>query len=522
MDYDLAPGNYSVRVRYHGHDDAFREKVRKLWPDKPILNTWPYEVESNTVKFSIAQRTPRTRAADLKWGQPVDGLQAALEYRLPEGVTGNPTVAPGVPVGTNLGVVFHLKNVSDKPITFISETGRQGDQAHVTNENGQEVEVRDTFFTGVPIDVLWTLQPGDVAQLHVLAPAINSLDQPGRYTVRYTIRFNSRQRKDEDGNVVFPRPGDYDSEIDTADTALVLYEPPREISKNGEIHGRLLDEKGEPVRGALVACGAVINDSGKGGGSRTKTDSLGNYRLPVPSPGIYNVYVKEDRGSRNTTPADDGILVEAGEISQSELRMTRGRWVQGKVVDENGVPVNHLEVHCYSSARPQSGGGVATVRADAAGNFEFVIPPGRAYIYTHKRVEQTDENPFGIGPGADTVLDVSGPEQPEPFTLKLGTRKSVFGSNDWLRKSTPGTKIVRHENADDVTGMVVDQQGRPIAGAQVFKVDGPIVKTDERGQFLVPSDKGTQFVMHAFSPGYHVWFGTPTSGDELKIVLEKK
>ena len=28
--------------------------------------------------------------------------------------------------------------------------------------------------------------------------------------------------------------------------------------------------------------------------------------------------------------------------------------------------------------------------------------------------------------------------------------------------------------------------------------------------------------MHAFAPGYHVWFGTPTAGDVLKIVLEKK
>ena len=28
--------------------------------------------------------------------------------------------------------------------------------------------------------------------------------------------------------------------------------------------------------------------------------------------------------------------------------------------------------------------------------------------------------------------------------------------------------------------------------------------------------------MFAFQPGYHVWFGRPTSGDELKIVLEKK
>lgn len=522
MDYDLAPGEYSVSVRYRGHDDTFREKVREHWPDKPILKTWPHEVVSNPVKFSISERSNRMRPEDLKWGKPVDGLQAAMEFRLPEGVTGNPLTAPGVPVGTGLGVVFHLKNVSDKPIAFISETGRQGDTAHVKNEQGEKVEVRETWFSGWPIDVLWTLQPGDVAQLHVLAPAINQLDQPGRYTVRYTVRFNSRMMKDDDGNVIFPRPGDYDSEIDTGDTPLVLYEKSRKISEHGEIHGRLLDEKGKPVRGALVACGAVINDSRKGGGARTKTDSLGNYRLPVPSPGIYNVWLKEYRNSNMTTAADDGIVVEAGNVSQSELRLTRGRRVAGKVVDQDGVPVKSIEVHCYSSARPQSGAGVKTVRADQDGNFVFVVPPGRVSVYVTKKVEQTDENPFGIGPGADVVVDVSGSEPIEPLTLKLGTRESKFGSNDWLRKSTPGTQILRHRNAADVTGTVVNAEGQPLAGAEVFKVGGPIFKTDERGEFRVESDRGTQFVMHAFSPGYHVWFGTPTAGDELKIVLEKK
>ena len=46
--------------------------------------------------------------------------------------------------------------------------------------------------------------------------------------------------------------------------------------------------------------------------------------------------------------------------------------------------------------------------------------------------------------------------------------------------------------------------------------------TNDKGQFRVETLKGTQFVMHAFVPGHHVWFGTPTSGDVLKIVLEGK
>src|SRR5205807_1947783 len=46
--------------------------------------------------------------------------------------------------------------------------------------------------------------------------------------------------------------------------------------------------------------------------------------------------------------------------------------------------------------------------------------------------------------------------------------------------------------------------------------------TDAKGEFRIETLKGTQFVMHAVAPGYHAWFGTPTSGDVLRIVLEPK
>lgn len=221
MDYDLPQGKYAVRVRYRGPDAQFRNNVRRSWPDEPILNTWAHSVESNVADFSIEESTPRTAPEDLVWGPEQDGLKAAIEYQLPN--TGDPLVKPGVPVGTNIGVVFHIRNVSSEPIKFISETFRQGDSVVVTSEAGEKIDVKEAFFTGVPIDVAWKLMPGDVAQLHVLAPAINGIDQPGHYTIRYTIRFRSRVLKDDAGQVIFPRPGDYDKELVTGDTPLVLH-----------------------------------------------------------------------------------------------------------------------------------------------------------------------------------------------------------------------------------------------------------------------------------------------------------
>ena len=139
--------------------------------------------------------------------------------------SGIPTRAPGVATTTQLVPIVHIKNVSDKPITLTSETGRQGDQLQITTKAGKDIDVKDVFLTGWPIDVRWTLQPGDVAELDVLTPSLQQDLPPGEYSVRYNVRFNSRQSKDEQGNRTFPAPGDYQSEILTGWSPLFLRDP---------------------------------------------------------------------------------------------------------------------------------------------------------------------------------------------------------------------------------------------------------------------------------------------------------
>ncbi len=518
MDYRLTSGDYCVKVRYHGPRQEVLDQVAKHWPDEPHLKAWTHEVTSNVASFLVAS-DPELLQPKLVWGAEKDGLRAAVEFRVPPGTDGEPNRPPGVLLETSLQAIFHVKNVSDKPITFVSESGRQGDEVHVTNVAGENVEVRSAFFSGWPVDVRWNLQPGDVAQLPVLTPSLNDLDQPGQYRVKFTIRFNSRTKEDGSGNVVFPAPGDYHSVLDTVKTPLFLTKELSEVSPYGEIHGRLIDEEsGKPVRNAVVACGAIVNDSGRGGGDRTVTDSAGNYRLRPPSPGIYTVWLrKHPRSERAMAPADDGVLVEAGKIASSELRVFSGRYLAGKVVDEDGKPVEHIVVKCQvpHSSTPQK------VRAKADGSFAFYVPPCRVHVSTCEEVEKTNSNLSGAGRYANASVDVPRNGPPEPVILTLSREPMPFGSPEWLKRSTPGTEIVGQQLADDVTGVVVDSQGNPIAGALVIKVGGPIVETNESGEFHLEVRKGTQFIMHAFRPGYHVWFGTPTSGDELKIVLER-
>jgi beta-lactamase regulating signal transducer with metallopeptidase domain/tetratricopeptide (TPR) repeat protein len=292
------------------------------------------------------------------------------------------------------------------------------------------------------------------------------------------------------------------------------------VDANGEIVGRLIDAlTGKPVEGATIACGAVITNSKKRGGANAVTDAEGRYRMPVPAPGIYNVWLKKyDQDTSMTAAADDGILVEAGKAATSELSLVVGRRVTGKVVDTDGKTYANVGLSSYSAARPFAGG-VQSVKTNEAGTFEFSLPPGRAYVYINPSVRVDQQGPRL---SARAYFDVSKTKDFEPITLTLKESKQKFGDPEWLKRSTPGTQIIRHEDKKDVTGTVVDESGKPVAGAKTFSHDGPIVTVNDQGKFRIQVRKGTQFLMHAFSPGYHVWTGAPTSGDVLKIVLEKK
>lgn len=222
MEHRLPPSDYKVQVRYHGPSQEVLKRLEKHSAGREPENAWPNQVTSNQAAFSIA--ADGFRQPDLVWGAEKDGMRAALEIRVPRD-SGIPTQAPGVATTAQLAPILHVKNVSDKAITFVSETGRQGDRLQIKTSEGKQVEVKDVFFTGWPIDVRWTLQPGEVAELDVLTPSLQQNLAPGSYKVRYTIRFNSRQSKDDQGNQTFPAPGDYQSEIDTGWCPLFLRDP---------------------------------------------------------------------------------------------------------------------------------------------------------------------------------------------------------------------------------------------------------------------------------------------------------
>jgi hypothetical protein len=103
-------------------------------------------------------------------------------------------------------VVLHVENISDQPISLVSETLRQDDRVTVKDEAGIEKEIGGPWYSGWPTTVSWTLRPGEVAELGTLGLTVAADDEavkklkglagkifktwPGTYSFRYTIRLD--------------------------------------------------------------------------------------------------------------------------------------------------------------------------------------------------------------------------------------------------------------------------------------------------------------------------------------------
>lgn len=242
MDYRLPPGTYRARVRYRGPSREVLDEIKKHWPDKPQATAWSGEVLSGEATITIAANPASRKAPELVWGEPSNGLRAALEL-VPPQLASKPAGPPAsgdqpVPHGTKLDLRLNVQNVSDHPVQFVSETWRQDDQVTVTDATGAEQKLNATWYSGWPIMVRWTLQPREIAQLsannvgiavdeesskkfeHVISRTF--IAAPGKYSMRCEIRIGSIQQKDKDGNVVVPGQGDWQGSLVTGNTPFTV------------------------------------------------------------------------------------------------------------------------------------------------------------------------------------------------------------------------------------------------------------------------------------------------------------
>lgn len=263
MTQRIEPGTYRAAVRYHGLPERVASRIKEYHADSPALEAVPRDIVTAPVPFEVssfngkpkasANKTDNEPRVELAWGEPTNGLRAAMSFAPPQDFYSH---------GEKPEVRLHVQNVSDLPTTLASLLWLSELEAKVANAEGEPVQVGRTWYTGWTLAARVTLQPQqsivfnagnvglaitkeragtfeDMTNRTLVAPA-------GKYTMQLQGRFgNSFTLKDGQGKLLAPLEGDWIGELKTGVT-------PFEIT-NESIECNIVDAvTGKPVAGTTV------------------------------------------------------------------------------------------------------------------------------------------------------------------------------------------------------------------------------------------------------------------------------
>lgn len=299
-----------------------------------------------------------------------------------------------------------------------------------------------------------------------------------------------------------------------------------ELTQAGRIEGRVVDGRtGQPLANASVGCQALAHDVATGGWGEGISGADGRYHIEGLGPGVYNVVFLSRANTYRTAVANDGVLVEPGRTARADLVVTVARRLTGRVVDaDTDEPMAGIQIGYYGPAAPRSGAMCLSATTDKRGEFELFVPPGPSHVYVM--------NGDYRGPVGEANVSVPEGQGAAPILFRLSkvARRSTrtFAVDRAIpRRGEAVNPIPARTNRDDcVSGVIVDPSGKPISGARIFHTgDAPddYITSDGKGEFVFrPMGRRVSFTLRVFHQGFHVWGGTPKSGDVLSIVLEPK
>lgn len=135
---------------------------------------------------------------------------------------------------------------------------------------------------------------------------------------------------------------------------------------------------GQPMPGVEVQAQGIA----EGGWYTTHADDEGKYQLRMIAD-HYNIWAV---APERMPLAVKALKAAAGQrVTAKDIRMMRGGYVEGRVLDANKQPLDGtlegLYVAHYGPARPKAGAGVTATPVGADGTFRLHVAPGRNYIY---------------------------------------------------------------------------------------------------------------------------------------------
>ena len=206
------------------------------------------------------------------------------------------------------------------------------------------------------------------------------------------------------------------------------------------IRGRVLDDQGNPVRGARVSANM---DSTKDPRARranawgAESEADGSFELAGLLPGAYELNAYHDDLPRRDEPIK-ATIAPGVDTSGVEIEMPTGGSVAGTVRDENGAPVAQVNV---SLRGPRWGGSVQTNDAG-----EFTIENIAAGDYRIQARRSWSENMRAPGATDDDTA---------------GERVQI------VARETATVDLLVESQGGRITGRVVDESGEPVVDAFV-------------------------------------------------------
>jgi len=216
-----------------------------------------------------------------------------------------------------------------------------------------------------------------------------------------------------------------------AEATQVVLDAALDAEATASVSGRLVNEDGEPIKGALTWIGGGAYGTLH---ERLMTDDNGYVRYDglLPSTGRYSLSTKPSGYLRK----DTGFTVyKPGHIKLGDIVLTKGKTISGRVMNPQGEPVSGAFVH--ASGYPQIGH-VSDAEAQTDADGKYIVRGVK-----------------GAEDGAAYVIVLS-------KSYGMAVQRVNFGDADKL----DGVDF-QLEEGEKIAGIVTDDKGNPMKGLRV-------------------------------------------------------
>jgi 5-hydroxyisourate hydrolase-like protein (transthyretin family) len=210
----------------------------------------------------------------------------------------------------------------------------------------------------------------------------------------------------------------YAAEVTLArgETRVISFRVNGKVVAPAVVIGRVIYENGEPAKGVRVSAQIQVNLSSPAflekrqigyrvDWAEDRTGADGSYRLTGLGTARYNVTV--DPPTREwVAAAAEGVAAKEGEtVRASELVLTPGGFITGRVVDErSGQPLEGVSIGCYGPQHPRSSAAIDSAVTDRTGRFTLRVAPGSCWVYVNGPVQQGSVPEWMSRKGIDVVV----------------------------------------------------------------------------------------------------------------------